>query len=126
MYQSCQSETYSATHQTKCWPCAKGESDHDSDPATPCQECKLGQYMPVGRTGACEDYCPGFTDEDLAPDTPCTHCTDNTYAPLNGTSGPCPLCSVVAGVEVDQDHATPPPRAWHSSHTSTTRTPLRG
>ena len=43
----------SATSDVQCITCPSGYSDHDSDPSSPCERCKAGQYSPAESTGVC-------------------------------------------------------------------------
>jgi hypothetical protein len=75
-----------------CTNCPAGTTDHDSDPASGCQECPAGTYVPPGSKGPCELFAcqAGFTDLDSEASSECVPCDGIAeFSPLPGRSGAC-------------------------------------
>ena len=62
-----------AAGENGCIGCDYGTADVDSDAATPCRECRPGQYAPR-LSATCTDCPVGYGDDDLDPATPCVPC----------------------------------------------------
>ena len=62
-----------------CSACDAGQSDHDSDAATPCVACAAGTFARAQGNG-CRDCPAGFVDEDSNPMTECTFCQAGYYS----------------------------------------------
>ena len=77
--------------------CLSGQTDHDNDTATPCQQCdRTGHGMVDANTGvgdtlhgACEDYlCKvGYTDDDFDSTNACSKCPANSFTVGSGSIG---------------------------------------
>jgi hypothetical protein len=105
----CPAGTYSAAAANTfaaCINCSIGTSDHDSDAATPCQDCAAGTYndMPAAVTcsicpagtysaavasitiAACINCSAGTSDHDSDAATPCRDCTAGRYSSAVGVT----------------------------------------
>lgn len=80
-----------------CRPCPAGTvgSGAVNAPASSCQACPPGSYIPPGSSGSCVDFlCPiGSVDDDLDAATPCQQCGTGHFFPIAkaGLSAPCNL-----------------------------------
>ena len=74
-----------AAGENGCIGCDYGTADVDSDAATPCRECRPGQYAPR-LSAACTDCPVGYGDDDLDPATPCVLCRVGMFAPPGATN----------------------------------------
>jgi hypothetical protein len=92
----------------RCVACPAGYSDHDSDPATPCERCRSGQHTVQRSVGRCSTHlCPaGSTDADSDAATGCEQCEPGTFVPA-GKAGGCPTFACPVGsADHDRDPAT--------------------
>ena len=96
---------------SNCTDCALGQVDVDSDPSTPCIDCRTGMFSDVSGATHCDD-CPagshsaagsstfssctdcalGQADVDSDPASPCTICRVGTYSDDGGATQ-CVACA---------------------------------
>ena len=100
---------------SSCALCEAGQTDADSNPATPCENCVPGRFSDVvGAIGDCSGECEGGsyssegstacepceagqTDYDYDPATPCSACVRGRFSDAVGSTGTCIECPAGRG-----------------------------